>query len=72
MAKFDNAAVKIKTIKTLLEREGRLTARDIAERLKQLGYKADEKSIAMFIYHKMLYKYVRKENHNGVNVYTLN
>jgi len=71
MKKFDNISAKINVVKDVLKEEGRLTAKDISGKITRLGYYVDEKSLSMFIYHRMLYKHVRRESRNGINFYAL-
>jgi hypothetical protein len=71
MRKFDNMANKINAIKNVFSDGERLKGKDIVKRLKEAGYKVNERNVLMFIYHRMLYKYVRREVINGINVYTL-
>jgi hypothetical protein len=71
MRKFENMANKINAIKEVFKDGERLKGKEIVHRLKDAGYKVNERNVLMFIYHRMLYKYVRREVINGINVYTL-
>jgi len=71
MKKFDNIYAKINVVKDVLKEEGKLTAKDISDKIARLGYSVDEKSMSMFIYHRMLHKHVKRENRNGINFYAL-
>jgi hypothetical protein len=71
MRRFENMANKINAIKQVFRDGERLKGKDIVKRLKDAGYKVNERNVLMFIYHRMLYKYVKREVINGINVYTL-
>lgn len=70
--KFGNTANKIKAILSVIHESERVKSRDIASRLKNLGYRVNESQINMFIYHYMLYKHLDRQRIKGVNHYTLN
>ncbi len=69
MKKFGNTANKIKAILDVVDNGERIKGRDIAGRLKGLGYDAKEGNVNMFIYHYMLYKYLDRERVKGINYY---
>jgi hypothetical protein len=71
MKKFDNMANKINAIKGVFKDGEKLKGKDIVSRLHTSGYRVRERNVLMFIYHRMLYKYLRREVINGINVYTL-
>ncbi len=71
MRRFVNSASKINAIKSVFKEGEKLRGKEISERLKKRGYKVNSRNIQMFIYYKLLYKYVRKEVVNGVNLYAL-
>ncbi len=71
MKKFDNMANKINAIKEVFHDGEKLKGRDIVSRLRNAGYKVNERNVLMFIYHRMLYKYLKKEVINGMNIYTM-
>ncbi|MFQ5888011.1 MAG: hypothetical protein ACE5HY_04885 [Candidatus Hydrothermarchaeales archaeon] len=71
MRKFENVANKVNAIKDVFNDGERLRGKDIVRRLEDVGYRVNERNILMFIYHRMLYKHVRREVTNGINVYTL-
>lgn len=71
MRKFENVANKVNAIRNVFNDGERLRGKDIVKRLEDSGYRVNERNILMFIYHRMLHKYVRREVTNGINVYTL-
>jgi DNA-binding winged helix-turn-helix (wHTH) protein len=71
MRKFDNMANKINAIRNVFRDGEKLKGRDIVTRLQKDGYKVNERNVLMFIYHRMLHKYLSREVINGINVYTL-
>jgi hypothetical protein len=71
MKKFGNTANKINAILSAINHGERLTGRQIAERIKKMGYRVNEGNIKMFIYYNMLHKYLAKESIKGVNYYYL-
>jgi FtsZ-interacting cell division protein ZipA len=71
MKKFDNMANKINAIKEVFRDGEKLKGKDIVSRLQKSGYRVKERNVLMFIYHRMLHKYIRREVINGINVYTL-
>jgi FtsZ-interacting cell division protein ZipA len=71
MKKFDNMANKINAIKEVFRDGERLKGKDIVSRLQESGYRVNERNVLMFIYHRMLHKYLRREVIKGINVYTL-
>ncbi len=71
MPGFRNAAKKINTILSVIKKGEKVRAKDIAERLRRMGYKVNEASINMFIYHYMLHKYLKKVKIGGKNYYML-
>ncbi len=71
MRKFENMANKINAIKHVFRDGERLKGKVIVKRLKDAGYRVNERNVLMFIYHRMLHKYVQREVINGINVYTL-
>ena len=71
MPGFRNAAKKVNTILSVIKKGEKVRAKDIAERLKKMGYKVNEASISMFIYHYMLHKYLKKVRIRGKNYYML-
>jgi len=71
MKKFDNMADKIRAIKNVFRDGEPLKGKEIVARLTSSGYRVKERNVLMFIYHRMLYKYLNKNVINGINVYTL-
>jgi len=62
---------KIKIILEVIKPGEKVTAKEITERIKKKGYSVEEKHIKMFIYYRMLHKYLKKEKKEGVNYYFL-
>ena len=71
MTKFKNIPHKVKVILNAFNGEEKLTGREIARRINEMGYRVSEGHIKMFIYHYMLHKYLKKEVVRGVNYYFL-
>lgn len=71
MRKFDNMAGKINAIKSVFRDGEKLKGKEIVTRLQDSGYRVNERNVLMFIYHRMMYKYVQRDVINGINVYTL-
>jgi len=71
MKRFDNMANKINAIKEVFRDGEWLRGRDIVSRLQKAGYSINERNLLMFIYHRMQYKYLKREVMDGINVYTL-
>lgn len=71
MKKFNNTAEKINVIRNVFRQGEKLNGREIANRIKRLGYRVEEGNLKMFIYYNMLYKHLNKEYVNGTNRYYL-
>ena len=71
MTKFKNILHKVKVVLNAFNGEEKLTGREIARRIIEMGYRVSEGHIKMFIYHYMLHKYLKKEMIRGVNYYFL-
>ncbi len=71
MKKFGNTATKIKVILDVFNHGEKLKGKEIAQRIKEMGYRVNEGNIKMFIYYNMLHRYLKKEAINGVNHYFL-
>jgi len=71
MKKFGNTANKIKVILNVFDHGEKLKGKEIARRIKDMGYRVNEGHIKMFIYYNMLHRYLKKEAKNGVNHYFL-
>ncbi|NOZ77517.1 MAG: hypothetical protein GXO65_07690 [Euryarchaeota archaeon] len=71
MKKFGNTANKINAVLRAINKGEKLTGRQIAERVKKMGYRVNEGNLKMFIYYNMLHKYMEKESIKGVNYYYL-
>ncbi len=69
MPKFKNASHKIKIVLKAFREDEKLTGKEIAKRVRKMGYKVNEGHIKMFIYYNMLHKYLRKEVVRGINYY---
>ncbi|MBI5253880.1 MAG: hypothetical protein HY930_05745 [Euryarchaeota archaeon] len=71
MKKFGNAADKVNTILRVFRDGEKLRGKEIAERMKRMGYEIGDAHLRMFIYYNMLYKHLRKEEVNGTNCYSV-
>ncbi|MFV2041045.1 MAG: hypothetical protein ACC644_03540 [Candidatus Hydrothermarchaeales archaeon] len=71
MKKFDNMANKINAIKSVFRDGEKLKGKEIVSRLEDSGYRVNERNVLMFIYHRMMHKYVQRDVINGINIYTL-
>jgi hypothetical protein len=71
MKKFENMANKINAIKAVFTDGEMLKGKEIINRLETDGYRVNEKNVLMFIYHRMLNKYLRRDVIKGINVYSL-
>ncbi len=71
MKKFSNVASKVNAIVSVFRENETLRGTEISRRLKSRGYKVNDANIRMFIYHRMIYKHIRKEAVNGINHYSL-
>ncbi|MFQ5887733.1 MAG: hypothetical protein ACE5HY_03455 [Candidatus Hydrothermarchaeales archaeon] len=71
MKKFSNVANKVNEIVGVFTDGESIRGIEITRRLKSKGYKVNEANIRMFIYHRMLYKHIKKEAINGINYYSL-
>ena len=71
MKKFGNAADKINVILSVFNEDERLKIRDIASRVKDMGYNIKDAHLRMFIYYNMIYKHLKKEDINGTNRYSI-
>lgn len=69
MKKFFNMSNKKDVIMSVFNGGEKLKGRQIAERIKELGYVVDESSVKMFIYYHMQYQHLLKERVKGVNYY---
>lgn len=71
MKKFGNASDKTNVILSVFNEGERLRGKEIVERVKMRGYNIRDAHLRMFIYYNMLYKYLKKEEINGSNHYSV-
>ncbi len=69
--KFGNTANKVRAILDVFNDGEMLKGREITQRLARAGYRVNEGNIRMFIYHYMIYTYLKKEVVNGANHYLM-
>ena len=67
--KFGNTANKVRAILDVFNDGEMLKGKEITQRLESSGYRVNEGNIRMFIYHYMIYKYLKQEVINGANHY---
>ncbi|RLG40014.1 MAG: hypothetical protein DRO01_04715 [Thermoproteota archaeon] len=70
--KFKNKAHKTKVVLSVFNRGEKLTAQEIARRLRRLGYDINPRHLAMFIFYEMQHKYIRVEKDGKRCLYLLN
>lgn len=66
---LNNTAKKVRAILEVVPPEGKISGKEIANRLEVKGYKAETGNINMFIYYHMLHKYLKKVKIDGINHY---
>lgn len=71
MKRFKNHPHKINVILAVFKSGEKLKNKEIFERVCNKGYKITDIHLRLFIYHNMLYKYIKKEMIKGVNYYSL-
>lgn len=71
MKKFGNASDKTNAILRVFDTGEKLSGKDIVERMRRQGYNIKDAHLRMFIYYNMLYKYLKKEEIQGANRYSV-
>ncbi len=71
MKRFRNKGQKVNIILSAFKSNEKLKNKEIYKKIYDKGYKITEIHLRMYIYHNMLYKYLKKEKVKGVNYYSL-
>ncbi|NOZ77309.1 MAG: hypothetical protein GXO65_06535 [Euryarchaeota archaeon] len=68
--RFKNIHEKFSVIMDVFGPGEKLTAGEIARRIRMRGYYIKDSNLRPFIYHRMLHKYLVKEQTHGRNLYS--
>ncbi len=71
LKRFGNTSHKINVILSVFSYGETLQGKEIADRVKQQGYRVEDTHLNMFIYHHMLHKHLQRIKVNGTNHYSL-
>ena len=71
LKRFKNGKHKVSVILSVFKSDEELKGKEICRRIHEKGYKITEIHLRMFIYHRLVHKYLKKERVKGVNRYSL-
>jgi predicted DNA-binding ribbon-helix-helix protein len=67
--RFKNASHKRSFVLSAIAPSEKLTLHQLRERLAARGWRVSSRELAQFIRYNMLYRYLKVEKRNGVNIY---